>query len=152
MIEIGARAPAFEVTDQHGDEVTLESLAGAPAVVYFYPKDNTPGCTVEAIDFTALKGAFEALGYRIYGASPDSAASHCRFIDKQSLGIDLLSDPDKGMLEAWGAWGEKKNYGRVYQGVIRSTVVIDADGVVTHHFRNVRAKGHAARVLEAVKG
>ena len=147
-IEIGAPAPAFNVSDQDGNEVSLDSLKGRGAVVYFYPKDSTPGCTLEGQDFSALLESFAKLGYDVYGVSPDSLKSHCRFRDKYELKVTLLSDPDKSMLEAFGAFGEKKNYGRVYMGVIRSTVVVDAEGKVLRHYPNVKAKGHAERVLK----
>ena len=151
-LKVGQAAPDFLVVDADGHEVGSKDLQGRAAVVYFYPKDSTPGCTVEAQDFTALSERFDELGYAVYGVSPDSTKSHCRFRDKYDLEVRLLSDPDKAMLKAWGAWGEKKNYGRVYEGVIRSTVVLDASGKVLKHYPNVRAKGHAERVLADVEG
>ena len=117
-------------------------------ILYFYPKDNTPGCTLEAQDFTRLKADFEALGVEIFGVSKDSEASHENFCAKHGLGITLISDPDGVLHEKFGAIGEKKNYGKTYIGTIRSTFLLDsATGEIVQEWRNVRAKGHAERVL-----
>ncbi len=150
-LEIGVRAPLFSLLNQFGEEVSLQDFGDSWLVLYFYPRDNTPGCTVEAVDFTSLKEDFAALGCQIVGVSPDSVASHEKFCAKQNLKIILLSDPDKKVLEAYGAYGLKKNYGREYMGVLRSTVLIDPNGTVVYVWRNVRAKEHAAKVLERLR-
>jgi peroxiredoxin Q/BCP len=146
MIEIGKRAPAFTLPDQDGKKVRLTDLKGRWVVLYFYPRDDTPGCTVEACDFSAGLGAFAELDAEVYGCSPDDAASHRRFIDKHGLEIGLLSDPDHAVMEKYGAFGEKTLYGKKSMGVIRSTVLIDPAGKVAHHWPKVQAKGHADKV------
>jgi peroxiredoxin Q/BCP len=151
MIQVGTKAPVFEVEDNDGQKIDLSDLTGTGTVFYFYPKDDTPGCTIEAQDFTRLLSEFENLGYKVFGVSKDSVASHQKFIKKCDLGIPLLSDTQGTMVEAYGAWGEKKNYGKIYQGIIRSTVVTDSDGNIIKHYPNVRAKGHAERVLDDLK-
>jgi len=151
MIQVGQQAPSFEVEDNDGQKIELSDLTGTGTVFYFYPKDDTPGCTVEAQDFTRLQNEFENLGFKIYGVSKDSVTSHQKFITKCDLRIPLLSDTEGKMVEAFSAWGEKKNYGKTYLGIIRSTVVTDAEGKVIKHYPNVRAKGHAERVLDDLK-
>jgi len=128
----------------------LSDLATTPKILlYFYPKDNTPGCTNQAKDFTRLKADFAKLDITIVGCSPNSIASHEKFITKQELNILLLSDPEKVLIQEYGAWGEKKNYGRTYEGLIRSTFLINtSDGKILNEWRNVRAKGHADRILK----
>ena len=151
-IVVGRKAPAFSLPDQDGATVRLDDLAGAPAVIYFYPRDSTPGCTLEAKGFTALAKDFAALGVQVLGISPDTPSSHCRFIEKQELSLRLLSDPDRGMLESYGAWGEKVLYGRKRLGVIRSTVLLGPDGKVLRHWATVKkAADHPAEVLAAAK-
>lgn len=148
MVQEGDMLPSFELPDQEGRTRTLADLAGpAGLVLYVYPKDDTPGCTVEANDFRDLAGDFEARGYRIAGVSPDPAESHCEFIAKHGLSFPLLTDADHSYLRQIGGYGEKQNYGRTYEGVIRSTFVAAPDGKVRKAYHNVRAKGHAARVL-----
>jgi peroxiredoxin Q/BCP len=151
MIEIGQRAPAFTLPDQHDQPVQLAKLKGSWVVLYFYPKDDTPGCTVEACDFTAGLAGFARLDARVFGCSPDSPESHRKFIAKHKLKIDLLSDRDHAVMERYGAWGAKKLYGITTVGVIRSTVLIDPDGRVAHHWPSVRAKGHAASVADKLE-
>jgi peroxiredoxin Q/BCP len=151
MIETGKRAPAFTLPDQDGKKVQLTKLKGSWVVLYFYPRDDTPGCTVEACDFTAGIKGFEKLDAVVLGCSPDSAESHRKFIAKHKLKVDLLSDPDHAVMEKYGAWGEKTLYGRKSMGVLRSTVLIDPAGKVAHHWPKVRAKGHAAQVAEKLK-
>lgn len=151
MIKVGSQAPGFEVMDNQGKSVRLSDVNGKGSVFYFYPKDDTPGCTVEAQDFTRLQRDFEQLGFQVFGVSRDSVQSHQKFIQKCKVGIPLLSDSGGEMVEAYGAWGEKKNYGKAYHGIIRSTVVTDAAGKVIRHYPNVRAKGHAERVLEDLR-
>lgn len=148
MLQEGETFPSFSLPDQNGEEKTLADLSGVEGLVlYVYPKDDTPGCTTEAQEFRDLLDEFHAKGYHVAGLSPDPADSHCKFIDKFDLPFPLLTDADKSFLEDIGAYGEKKLYGKVIQGVIRSTFVIDRDGTLEAAHRNVRAKGHAARVL-----
>jgi peroxiredoxin Q/BCP len=150
MIEIGKRAPVFSLENQYGDKVSLRDYAGRWVVLYFYPKDDTPGCTTEACDFTERISEFEGMDAVVLGCSPDSPASHLRFIDKHNLAVTLLSDPDHAIAEKYGAWGEKSSYGKKTVGSIRSTVLIAPDGKVAFHWPNVKATGHAERVREKV--
>jgi peroxiredoxin Q/BCP len=147
----GKKAPEFALRNQDDEVVRLRDLAGRWVVLYFYPRDDTPGCTVEACDFTSGLKGFEKLDATVLGCSPDSTESHRRFIAKHKLKIDLLSDPDHEALRPYGAWGEKNMYGRVTQGVLRSTVIIDPKGKVAHHWPKVSAQGHAAAVREKLK-
>jgi peroxiredoxin Q/BCP len=147
-IDIGKRAPAFTLPDQDDEKVRLGDLKGEWVVLYFYPRDDTPGCTIEANDFTKGLKAFEKLGARVFGCSGDSTESHRKFIAKRKLKISLLSDADHKVMEKYGAWGEKNMYGRKTMGVIRSTVLIDPAGKVAHHWPKVQAKGHAEKVKE----
>jgi len=151
MIEENSKAPAFTLPDQDGNPVSLSDFKGKTVVLYFYPKDSTPGCTTEAVDFTNLKPEFDKAGAVVLGMSKDSVRRHRNFADKNDLKVTLLSDEDGKVIEAYGAWGEKKMYGKTMMGIIRSTVVIDGDGVVRKVWPKVRVKGHAAEVLEAVK-
>jgi thioredoxin-dependent peroxiredoxin len=151
MVEVGKKAPAFTLASSDGGKVKLADLAGKLVVLYFYPRDNTPGCTVEAIDFNAALPALKKLGAVVVGVSKDSIASHEKFRDKHKLGFPLLSDPDGAVLEAYGAWGDKVLYGKKMKGVIRSTVLIGKDGKVAHHWPKVSVKGHVAAVIDAIK-
>jgi len=147
-IKIGDKAPAFTLSDQDGTPVKLSGLEGRWVVLYFYPKDDTPGCTTEACDFTdGIKG-FEKLDAVVLGCSADTPASHRAFIAKYGLKITLLSDSSHEVMERYGAWGEKSMYGRTTMGVIRSTVLIDPKGKVAFHWPNVNAAGHAEKVRE----
>ncbi len=146
----GDRAPRFELTDQRGVVVSSESLAGSPYVVYFYPKDDTPGCTTEACGFRDAFPDFEHAGVRVLGVSPDSVASHQRFVGKYSLPFTLLSDTEHELATHYGVWALKKNYGREYMGIVRSTFVVDASGVVRNVWRGVRVNGHVSEVQAAV--
>ncbi len=148
---VGTKAPAFELGDQAGREVTSASVAGKAYVLYFYPKDDTPGCTREACGFTEEFPNFESLGMQVFGVSPDTESSHARFADKYKLGITLLSDPDKELAQAYGVWILKKNYGREYMGIARSTFLVDAAGVIRQVWRNVKVNGHVEAVLEAAR-
>ena len=145
-LEVGAKAPAFMLPNQDGRDVNLSDLDGQWVVLYFYPKDDTPGCTVEACDFTAGIKQFEDLNANVLGVSPDSPESHQKFIKKHNLTIELLSDVDRKVLVTYGAWGTKKLYGRESEGVIRSTVLIDPNGKIAYYWPNVKAKGHAEQV------
>jgi peroxiredoxin Q/BCP len=149
MVKEGDKLATFSLPDQDGKIRTLKDLAGKKGLVlYFYPKDNTPGCTLEAQDFRDRLGDFEALGFNVAGVSRDSVKSHCGFAAKYGLDFPLLSDAEGVLLEAAGAWQEKKNYGRTYMGIVRSTVVVDAKGKVLKVYPKVSAKGHALKVLE----
>lgn len=145
-------APDFVAVDQGNKEVALSGFAGKWVVLYFYPKDNTPGCTIEAVNFSAKKAEFEALGAVILGVSPDSVESHCKFIDKKKLTITLLSDESKELCEKYGVWQLKKFMGREYMGVVRSTFLISPDGKIAAVWSPVKVKGHVDDVLEKVKG
>ncbi|AFL96090.1 putative peroxiredoxin, bacterioferritin comigratory protein [Thermococcus cleftensis] len=141
-----------KVLDEDGSEVVLKDvLAGKWTVLYVYPRDNTPGCTTEAKEFTELLPEFEELGFQVIGVSKDSVESHRKFKEKHGLKVKLLSDPDAGLIKALGAWGRKKRYGKEYEGVIRSTFIFDPNGEIVWKKINVRAKGHAAKVLEEAK-
>lgn len=148
MLEIGDKAPGFSLENQAEEKVSPDQFSGKWMVLYFYPKDNTPGCTIEAIDFSGLEKDFSAMGAVILGVSPDSAKSHRNFIAKKELTIMLLSDPEHKALEAYGAWQLKKNYGREYYGVMRSTYLIDPEGQIAFVWPKVKAKGHAEAVKE----
>ena len=150
-LEVGKKPPSFSLPDQDDETVTLGDLAGRWTVLYFYPNDDTPGCTTEACDFTAGLKDFEKLAATVLGCSPNSTESHRKFIAKYKLKIDLLSDPEKKVLTRYGAWGEKKLYGKVSMGVIRSTVIIDPQGKVARHWPKVKAQGHAEEVREALE-
>jgi peroxiredoxin Q/BCP len=150
-VEVGSKAPSFSLPDQDDNKVKLGDFEGRWVVLYFYPKDNTPGCTTEACDFTDSLKAFEKLNAVVLGVSPDSVDSHRKFTDKQNLGITLLSDPDKKVLRKYGAWGMKKLYGKETQGVIRSTFVIDPGGRIAYRWTNVKAKGHVQKVHEKLR-
>ncbi|MEX2016544.1 MAG: thioredoxin-dependent thiol peroxidase [Candidatus Hydrogenedentales bacterium] len=147
----GARAPAFTLDSDEGKKVRLADLKDAPVVVYFYPKDDTPGCTMEAVQFSELAGDFDKLGIRVYGISPDTVESHCNFIRKHSLNVRLLADPEHKVAAKYGAWVEKNLYGRKYWGVKRATFLIDADGRIARVWPNVRPRGHAGDVLAAAQ-
>ncbi len=152
MLKEGQKAPAFAVPDQDGKARRLADLSGARGLVlYFYPKDNTPGCTLEAQAFRDHLAAIKKAGFSVVGVSKDSPKSHCGFIEKQALTFTLLSDADGKLCEAFGAWGEKVNYGKTYMGIIRSTFVVGKDGKVLKVYPKVAVKGHAEAVLEDLK-
>lgn len=147
MIAVGKKAPAFTLPSSSGATVSLKDLKGKTVVLYFYPKDNTPGCTQEACDFRDNFARIQAAGALVFGVSADSIASHRKFQQKLELPFELLSDESHTMLEAYGAWKEKSMYGRTFMGIERSTVVIDANGVVKHMFPKVKVKGHVDEIL-----
>jgi len=149
-LEIGGRAPAFTLKDQSGAPVRLADFAGQRVVLYFYPADDTPGCTTEACQFNDELANFVGLGVTVIGVSPDDGASHQRFIDKYGLNFVLLSDPGRAVMAKYGAYGEKQLYGKTVTGVIRSTFVIGPTGRIEHAWYGVRANGHAAKVLASL--
>ncbi len=150
-ISVGALAPDFSLVNDAGTETSLSQLKGKWVVLYFYPKDNTPGCTTEAVEFTELKEKFEQLGATVIGVSPDSVKSHDNFRTKHSLKVALLSDPETTMLQSYGAWQKKVMCGRESMGVVRSTVLVDPKGVVAAYWPKVKAAGHAAEVLKRLQ-
>ncbi|MCO6185903.1 thioredoxin-dependent thiol peroxidase [Rhizobium sp. L1K21] len=147
----GDKAPDFTLPRDGGGTVSLSDFSGKNVVLYFYPKDNTTGCTIEAVDFSGLADAFAKLDTVVIGMSPDTVKSHDNFVKKQNLSVILASDTEKSVLEAYGVWQEKSMYGRQYMGVARTTYLIGKDGVIRHTWTNVKAKGHAEAVLEEVK-
>ena len=151
MIEVGQKAPDFCLPNQDEVEICLKDLKGKWVVLYFYPKDNTPGCTTEAKDFTEHLKEFEELDAVVLGVSPQNCESHRKFIQKHDLKVTLLCDTDKEVLKAYGAWGKKKMYGKEYEGVIRTTVLIDPEGKIAYIWPKVRVKGHVEQVKEKLK-
>lgn len=151
MLAEGKRAPAFSLASAEGGKVALKDLKGQIVVLYFYPKDNTPGCTTEAVEFTAALPELKRLGAVVLGVSKDSVESHCKFRDKHGLGVTLLSDPEGTTIEKYGAYGEKNMYGKKMLGILRTTVVIDGEGKVARVFPKVRVKGHVDNVLGVVR-
>ena len=147
-LEKGDEAPGFCLPNQKGEEVCLVSLRGRWVILYFYPKDNTKGCTLEAIDFTMNKERIEKMGATVLGVSPDSVESHQGFCDKHGLTITLLSDPDHGVLEAYEVWQLKMMYGREFQGVVRSTFLLDPEGRIANVWRRVNVADHVEAVIE----
>ncbi len=147
MITEGQVAPDFTLESDEGEQVTLSSFRGKKIVLYFYPKDDTPGCTKEACSFRDDYGQFTAKGAVVIGVSPDGQASHNKFRAKYELPFLLLSDPDHAVAETYGAWGDKQMYGKTYQGILRSTFVIDENGKIAKAFINVKPAGHAQQVL-----
>ena len=147
MLQKGDKAPYFEGTDQDGNIIRLSDFAGRRLVLYFYPKDSTPGCTAEACDLRDNYERFLSQGYAVVGVSKDSVASHRKFIEKYSLPFPLISDPDTVILQAYEAWGEKKNYGKVSMGTLRKTYIIDEQGTITDIISKVDTKNHTAQIL-----
>lgn len=150
MLEAGAKAPLFTLKDQDGNKVALRDLKGSPVLLYFYPKDDTPGCTTQACGIRDQWSAFTDRGVVVLGISPDSVESHAAFQDKYGLPHTLLSDPNATVMTKYGAWGEKNMYGKKTVGVIRSSVLIDADGRVVKHWKRVQAAKHADQALKAI--
>ena len=148
MIKIGDKMPSFEVVDQDGKTVKSEDLLGKKTIIYFYPKDNTSGCTAEACNLRDNYEAMVAKGYNVIGVSKDSAASHKKFREKYELPFTLLSDTSTQMLQAFGAWGEKKMYGKTVMGTIRRTFIFDEEGILTRIIEKVDTKNHAAQILD----
>ncbi|MFE9673573.1 thioredoxin-dependent thiol peroxidase [Streptomyces sp. NPDC006259] len=147
-LQPGDVAPAFTLPDADGHEVSLSDHKGRKVIVYFYPAALTPGCTKQACDFTDNLDLLAGAGYDVIGISPDKPEKLAKFREKENLKITLLGDPEKTVTEAYAAYGEKKNYGKTYLGVIRSTIVVDEEGKVEHAFYNVRATGHVAKIIK----
>ena len=147
MVTEGEPAPDFTLTSDSGKPVSLSSLRGRSVILYFYPKDDTPGCTTEACEFRDAYDRFREQGIEVVGVSPDGADSHRKFKDKYELPFPLLADPDHAVAEAYGVWKEKKNYGKTYMGIDRSTFLIGPDGTLVKAMRGIKAAGHAADVL-----
>ena len=148
---LGSAAPDFTLPRDGGGDVSLSAFQGKPVVVYFYPKDDTSGCTTEALDFTALAPQFAEAGATVIGISPDSAAKHDKFIKKHSLSVILAADEEQKAANAYGVWKEKSMYGKTYMGIERSTFLIAADGTIAKVWPKVKVAGHAQEVLEAVR-
>ena len=151
MLEVGKKAPSFKLKNQDGKVISLSDLKGKKVVLYFYPKDDTPGCTKEANSFRDEFPKFGSLNAVILGVSPDSAESHKKFIAKYKLPFDLLSDENKEVLEKYEVWKEKNNYGKIYMGVERTTYIIDENGLITKIFNHVKVEGHSAAIQEALE-
>ena len=149
-LAIGKKAPDFTLWDQDKKDHSVSDYEGRWVLIYFYPKDDTPGCTTEAIEFTAKHDAFTAANTEVVGVSADSVEKHEKFKTKHNLGVTLLSDPDQKMLEAYGVWVEKNMYGRKYMGIERATFLVGEDGKILNIWRKVRVKGHVEAVLETV--
>lgn len=149
-LAVGSKAPQLRLRDSNNNEISLEDMKGKWVVLYFYPKDNTSGCTQEAIDFSRFKKKFEKLNAVILGVSPDSIESHCKFIEKHNLSITLLSDTQHGALESYGAWQLKKMYGKEFMGVERSTFLIDPEGRIREIWRKVKVNGHVEEVQDTL--
>jgi len=147
-LQPGDTAPAFTLPDADGNEVSLADHKGRKVIVYFYPAALTPGCTKQACDFTDNLDVLASAGYDVIGISPDKPEKLAKFREKESLKVTLAGDPDKTVIESYGAYGEKKNYGKTYMGVIRSTIVIDEEGKVERALYNVRAAGHVAKIIK----
>lgn len=150
-MKTGDALPEFQLQNESGDTISNKTLQGRYAVVYFYPKDNTPGCTLEGKDFTRLHEEFKTLNCDIYGVSKDSVQSHEKFCKKQNYSISLLSDPGGEFIEKCGVWKEKSMYGKTFLGIVRTTFLVDPDGIILNAWVKVRVKGHAEAVLESLK-
>lgn len=153
MIELksGDKAPYFEGKNQIGETISLNDFKGRKLILYFYPKDNTPGCTAESCNLNDNYDYWLSKGFSILGISPDSEASHQKFIDKYGFKFDLISDTDKRILETYGAWGEKKMYGKTYMGVLRTTYIINEEGVIEQIFKKVKTKEHTEQIQKELK-
>lgn len=151
MIGAGTPCPDFSLPDDRGETIALSNLKGRPFVLYFYPKDDTSGCTVEANDFSRLGPDFAQAGVAVFGVSPDGVTSHGKFRDKHALTVPLLSDESKALVTAFGVWVEKSMYGKIYMGVERATALVDAEARVARVWPKVKVPGHAAEVLEAAR-
>ena len=149
-LKVGNKAPDFEGINQNGEKIALKDFAGKKLILYFYPKDNTPGCTAESCNLNDNYDAWLEKGFDVVGVSPDSEKSHQKFIEKFGFKFNLIADTEKEILEAYGAWGLKKNYGREYMGVLRKTFVIDEEGVIVDIFEKVKTKDHTNQIIESL--
>ncbi len=150
MLQAGDKAPDFKGVNQEGENIALSAYRGKRVILYFYPKDNTPGCTAEACSLNDSNSYFLDKGFVVIGVSPDSVESHQRFAAKYGLSFNLIADPEKVIIQAYGAWGEKKNYGKTYMGLLRTTFVISAQGIIEQVFPKVDTKNHADQLIEAL--
>lgn len=150
MLKKGDKAPDFEGVDQHGNTVSLKDFKGNKLILYFYPKDNTPGCTAEACNLRDNYDLWLSKGYKVVGVSPDSVASHQKFAEKHQLPFPLIADEEKKIIKAYGAWGPKKLYGREYEGLLRTTFVIDENGKIEEVFTKVKTKDHTNQILKTI--
>jgi thioredoxin-dependent peroxiredoxin len=146
----GDSAPLFKGVNQKGEEISLLSFRGKKVILYFYPKDNTPGCTAEACDLNDNYSMWLEKGYEVIGVSPDSVASHKKFVDKFGLGFNLIADTNHEILEAYGVWGEKSMYGKMYMGVLRTTFVINENGIIDQIFEKVDTKNHSKQIISTL--
>lgn len=146
----GDKAPYFSGLNQRNENISLETFKGKKLILYFYPKDNTPGCTAESCNLNDNYQSWLAKGYEVVGVSPDSVASHKKFADKFQFGFNLIADPETEILQAYGVWGEKSMYGKKYMGVLRTTFVIDENGVITDVFEKVDTKNHSEQIFKAL--
>jgi len=149
-LEIGKKAPEFKGVDQNGNAISMDDFKGNNLILYFYPKDNTPGCTAESCDLRDNYEMWLSKGYKVVGVSPDSQQSHLKFIAKFDLPFPLISDTEKVIIKAYGAWGLKKMYGKEYEGLIRTTFVINENGVIEYIFSKVKTKEHSKQILEVI--
>jgi len=149
-LAIGDKAPAFEGVNQHGKKITLNDFKGKKLILYFYPKDNTPGCTAEACDLNDNYEMWISKGYQVVGVSPDNEKSHLKFIEKFNLKFDLIADTETKVLEAYGVWGEKSMYGKKYMGVLRTTFVISENGIIEAVFEKVDTKNHSTQITSSL--
>jgi len=149
-LEIGKKAPEFKGVDQNGNVISMDDFKGNNLILYFYPKDNTPGCTAESCDLRDNYEMWLSKGYKVVGVSPDSQQSHLKFIAKFDLPFPLISDTEKVIIKAYGAWGLKKMYGKEYEGLIRTTFVINENGVIEYIFSKVKTKEHSKQILEVI--
>ena len=150
MLEVGTKAPAFELPDQNGELHTLEEYRGKKVILYFYPKDNTPGCTKQACGYSELYSMFQEKGVVVIGISKDTVASHKRFEEKQGLTFTILADPELKVIKAYDVWKEKKNYGKVSMGVVRTTYLIDEEGIIVKANNKVKAAEDPGKMLETI--
>lgn len=149
-LQTGQKAPSFEGLDQNGNRISSHDFKGSKLILYFYPKDNTPGCTAESCDLRDNYEMWLSKGYKVVGVSPDNQKSHQNFVEKYQLPFPLIADTEKKIIKDFGAWGVKKMYGKEYEGLLRTTFVINGDGVIEHIFTKVKTKEHTSQILEAI--
>ncbi len=149
-LKVGDKAPSFEGINQEGKKISLDDFSGKKLILYFYPKDNTPGCTAESCNLNDNYDSWLEKGYEVIGVSPDSVQSHQKFQEKFNLKFNLIADTEKEILQAYGAWGEKSMYGRKYMGVLRTTFVIDENGIIQEVFEKVKTKDHTNQILKTI--